>query len=866
MLWNKHQWQRSGRRFLNKAWWWRTGAFSVLVLVVGGLLMTAVLFAWYARDLPRPDRVVRREGFATRIFDRNGELLYDVFGDQRRTPVNLDQVPISLRQATIAIEDKDFYKHEGFDPRGILRAVFNIMFRGKIQGGSTLTQQLVKNVLLTSERSVDRKIKEFILAVQIEKRFSKDEILQMYLNEAPYGGTAWGVESGAEVYFGKSVRDLDLLESAILAGMPQRPSSYSPFGSNPKAYIARTEQVLRRMREDGYITRNQEEDTKNKLPNVQFAPQDQGIKAAHFVIYVKEQLEQMFGERLVEQGGLQVMTSLDWKLQEVAQQVVAEEIKKVETLEITNGAVVAEDTNSGEILAMVGSKDFFAKDYEGQVNVTLSKRQPGSAIKPVTYLTAFRKGFTPASVVMDVRTEFPSGITGKPDYVPVNYDGKYHGPLQLRFALGSSINLPAVKVLAQVGLKDMLQMAYDLGFTTLEPTADLIKRVGLSVTLGGGEVRLVDMVSAYGAVANGGRVFKPVSILRVTDRDGKVLFENKPVEGRRVLSETEAFLMNHVLSDNNARLITFGENSLINIKGRSIAVKTGTTNDQRDNWTVGWTRDTAVGVWVGNNDNHPMKQVASGVSGAAPIWRRIFLEVLRNRPDREFSVPEGVEAHLVDTMSGWPSHDGFPSRSEYFIKGTLPSGEDAIHPKLKVCKSSGKLATAVDINKGDYDEKEYFVFRESDPLSGDGRNRWQEGIDAWLATQTDERYHPPTSLCDQNESILVKMTKPGDKEKVDSNDVEVEVAVVGNSPSGGDIEWVKIYVDGAEKEKLTGKAPYKKTLFLETGPHTVGARAKFKNDDKEYGANEIKIGVKVAWDYVPPTPTPSPTPTPTPKP
>ena len=494
-MWKRQNWHRP-RRF-NKAKLWRTGALLLLVLVVGWLLSSAVLFAWYAKDLPRPDKIVRREGFATRIFDRDGELLYDVFGDQRRTPVTLGQIPSSLRQATIAIEDKDFYKHQGFDPKGITRAVFNIIFRGKIQGGSTLTQQLVKNVLLTSERRLGRKIKEFILAVQIEKKFSKDEILQMYLNEAPYGGTAWGVESAAEAYFDKQVTELTLVEAAILAGMPQRPSSYSPFGTNPTAYVGRTEQVLRRMREDGYISKLAEEQARGELAKIQFAPKDEGIKAPHFVMYVKDQLEQMFGEALVEGGGLQVVTSLDWKLQELAQASVSEEIAKVESLEITNGAALVEDANNGQILAMVGSKNFFAEDYEGQVNVVLSKRQPGSAIKPVTYLTALKKGFTPASVIMDVRTEFPSGSSEEPDYVPENYDGKYHGPLQLRFALGSSINVPAVKVLAMVGLKDMLQGAHDLGFTTLEPTPELMRRGGLSMTLGGGGGRLLDMGSAY---------------------------------------------------------------------------------------------------------------------------------------------------------------------------------------------------------------------------------------------------------------------------------------------------------------------------------------------------------------------------------
>ena len=832
---------RGDFRRRKKAKFWRTAALATFVGIVGWFLVSTILFAWYARDLPQPDKIVRREGFATRIYDREGELLYDIFGDQRRNPVDLEEVPEYLRQATIAIEDKGFYTHQGFDPRGITRAVFNIVFRGRLQGGSTLTQQLVKNVLLTPERRLGRKIKEFILAVQIEKRFSKDEILQMYLNEAPYGGTAWGVETAAEVYFEKPVNELTLVESAILAGMPQRPTAYSPYGANPEAYIDRTKDVLRRMREDKYISKEEEKEAIGQLEEVEFAPGSKGINAPHFVFYIREQLDEMFGERLVEQGGLQVTTTLDLRLQEKAQKAVREEIEKVESLNITNGAALTMDSATGEILAMVGSKDYFAEDYEGQVNVVLSKRQPGSAIKPVTYATAFSKGFTPASMIMDVETEFPPGADGKP-YKPVNYDGQFHGPLQLRFALGSSINVPAVKVLSLVGVKDMLSLAHDMGFTTLEPTKETLRRLGLSVTLGGGEVRLLDMVSAYSAFSNGGLKVEPIGILKVEDRKGKVLFEQREVKGRRVLSAEVAFLINHVLSDNNARLITFGENSLINIRGRSIAVKTGTTNDQRDNWTVGWTQDTVVGVWVGNNDNKSMKQVASGVSGAAPIWRRIFLEVLRKRPDKAFAAPKGVEAHLVDSVSGYPEHDGFPSRSEYFAKGTLPTGEDAIHAKLDVCKADGKLATDLDIAKGDSEEKEYFVLREEDPFAGSGANRWQAGIDAWLGGIDDSRYHPPTEFCDVNTDLLVEITSPSDKSRIDDSDIEVKVKAVAN----GDIDWIKIFVDGEELEKLTD-SPYKTTLTLEDGTHTIKARAR-QEDGEERDSGEVRIGINVDWD------------------
>ncbi|MCH7951480.1 transglycosylase domain-containing protein [Patescibacteria group bacterium] len=850
--------RRSGYRFPTRAKLLRGLAIFTFLSVVSGIFVFSILFAWYAKDLPRPDRVVRREGFATKILDRNGKQLWDVYGEQRRIPITLEKAPLHLQQAVIAVEDKDFYKHEGFDPRGILRAFGNIILYRRLQGGSTLTQQLVKNVLLTPERTLARKIKEFILAVQIERRFTKDEILTMYLNEAPFGGTAWGVEVAAEVYFAKNVRDLTLVESAILAGLPQRPTAYSPFGANPNAYIGRTGDVLRRMREDGYITREQEKEAREQLDTVEFAASDTSIRAPHFVMYVREQLSEIYGDRMVEQGGLTVTTTLDLELHEQAQRTVAEEIKKVEGIHITNGAALVMDPQTGEILAMVGSKDFFADDYDGQVNVVLSLRQPGSAIKPVTYATAFSRGFTPASPIMDVQTKFPGRTEAEP-YVPVNYDGQHHGPMPLRTALGSSINLPAVKVLQLVGLRDMLGLAHDMGFTTLAPTTENMRRFGLSVTLGGGEVRLIDMVTAYSAFSNGGTRVEPVSLLEVLDRNGKTLFEHKPTSGRRVISEQVAFLVNDILSDNSARLLTFGVNSLINIAGRPIAVKTGTTNDQRDNWTVGWTNGTAVvGVWVGNNDNSPMVQVASGVSGAAPIWRRIFLEVLRTRAAPKFTPPSDVELHSVDTISGYPAHDDYPARSEYFINGTLSSGKDPIHTKLKVCGSSGKLATQAQIANGDYEEREFYVFKAPQVLAKEAREVWQNGIDQWLATQGDSRFHPPRELCEGNEEMVVRVHSPANETQLDSNDVFMDVEVFSDSS----VEWVKIIVDDAVRDTLTER-PFRTTMFLDDGRYTLKFKAR-NSAGREAESGEVRIGVNVPWEA--PTPTPSPTPSLTPTP
>lgn len=836
-------------------------SFFAFVGLAGAIFLLGILFVWYAKDLPQPGKIVRKEGFATKIYDRNEKLLYDVFAEQRRTPVELSEVPTYLRQATIAIEDKDFYRHRGFDPHGWLRAVYNIVVHRKLQGGSTLTQQLVKNVLLTPERTITRKIKEFILAVQIEKRYSKDQILQMYLNEAPYGGTAWGVETASEVYFNKKVSELTLVESAILAGLPQRPSAYSPFGADPHAYLWRTEQVLRRMREDGYITREQEQRAKEDLKNVSFAPEGANFRAPHFVMYVKQILEERYGARMVEQGGLKVITTLDLDLQEKAQEAVSEEIAKVEKLHITNGASLVMNPETGEILAMVGSKNYNDPNYDGKVNVTLSLRQPGSAIKPVTYVTAFKKGYTPSTLLTDVRTVFPGG--DKPEYIPVNYDGKYHGPLQVRYALGNSINLAAVKMLAMVGLKDMLETAYEMGFTTLEPTKENLSRLGLSVTLGGGEVKLLEMVSAYSTFANGGKKVEPVSILKVTDKEGHVLEEYKPTLGRRILTPEQAFLISHILSDNEARLMTFGPRSALVVSGRTIAVKTGTTNDKRDNWTVGWTPQVVAGVWVGNNDNSEMKEVASGVSGAAPIWRRIIQVALTGKPDMGFTVPLGIVTAEVDSVSGYRAHDGFASLTEYFIRGTEPTGEDPVHLKLKLCKASGKLATPIDIARGDYEEKEYFVFKEKDPTAGaGGENRWQKGIDEWLATQSDPKYHPPTEYCETESQIEVRIKEPEDHAQINCGQAKCPFTVKIEPISVNEIVMVEIYINGEKKASMTS-VPYERDFTLPNGTYTIKARA--QDAKGNVGEREIKIGVNVSWDWSPtPTPTPTLSPTPTP--
>lgn len=714
------------------------------------------LFLWYGRSLPTPGKLINPPlGQSTRIYDRKGILLYSVYQNQNRTYVVLKDIPMNLRNATISIEDKNFYKNQGFSIIGYLRAVRNIvLFRG-LSGGSTITQQLVKNVLLSSERTIPRKIKELMLAIQVDKKYSKDQILEMYLNDVPYGGTSIGVEAAAQSYFGKKVKDLSLVESAFLAGLPQSPSVYSPY-SGGKYYINRTENVLSQMVSEKYITKEEKEDALSSIKKKTFSQKDTSIKAAHFVIYVKQLLAKQFGEAAVENGGLQVTTTLDYSIEQEAEKIIKEEIDKLKGYNVGNGASIVMDPRSGEILAMVGSRDYFDVKNDGNFNTALAHRQPGSSLKPIMYATAFEKGYTPSTMVMDVKTDFPTNDPKQPIYTPVNYDGKYHGPIQLRFALGNSINLPAVKMLARVGIKDVMQKAYDMGIQNWKPTAENLSDVGFSLVLGGRETTLLDEVTAYSVFANQGIKQNPIAILKVTDSRGNTLFEHKKRDGEKVLSSEIAYLISHILLDNNARTIAFGPNSWLVIPGKTVSVKTGTTDEKRDNWTVGYTPSFAVGVWVGNNNNSPMSQaISSGATGASPIWNRIMKFVLKGKADDPPKKPDNVVALQLDSLGGGLPVAGFSTRSEYFIKGTEPAGQGAIYQKVKLSKhQNGKLANQSEINAHDYDTKDYIVFHEEDPVSADGKNRWQEGIMAWLASQYsgDDKYHPPTEVSDYQET------------------------------------------------------------------------------------------------------------------
>lgn len=609
-----------------------------------------------AQELPSPDKLQSpTQPLTTEFYDRNGTLLYRLYEGRNRSLVKIEELPKELIFATVASEDKNFYKHPGFDLVAILRAVSENLKGEELQGASTITQQVVKNSLLTPEKTLSRKLKEIFLAFWAERIYSKDQILQIYFNEAPFGGTAWGVEVAASTYFGKSAKDLTLAESSFIAGLPASPTEYSPYGQTPEKGKQRQKFVLDRMVEEGYISKNTSDEAFN-LPLPIREVQNQ-LKAPHFVMYTRDFLAKKYGERIVSGGGLKVTTTLDLGLQTQIELIVKEEIEKLLLLNVNNGAAMVTDSKTGQILSMVGSKDYHEPNY-GKFNVTLSLRQPGSSIKPATYASAFKQGFSPGNTIIDAPVSFPDGTNKR--YTPLNYDRAFHGPVSLRTALGSSYNVPAVKLLATVGKDAMIQTARDLGITTFDdPPAG---GYGLSLTLGGAAVKMIDMMAMYGTFSQNGKLARPTPILKVLDSYGNVL-EEIETEGTQVIQSEIAYLITHILSDNTARTPGFGPNSSLYIPGYDVAVKTGTSDSKRDNWTFGYTPDFVVGVWVGNNDNSPMhKTLTSGITGAAPIWNRIIKGLLATRDTAQFIKPSGIIEVRVD------------GRRDLAVSGILPKG------------------------------------------------------------------------------------------------------------------------------------------------------------------------------------------------
>lgn len=682
-------------------------------ILVAFTVFTTSIYVFILKDLPLPTKLSSESNpQATQIFDRNQKLLYSIYSNKNQTFIPLSSIPNHMRTATIAIEDKDFYNHGALDFRGISRALFSIIVKKELQGGSTLTQQLVKNSLLTPERTIPRKIKEVILSFATEAIYPKDKILEMYLNQIPYGGNVYGVEAASQIYFGKKAKDLTLEESALLAGLPEAPTTNSPFGSHPEFAIQRQKTILDKMFEQGYITAKEKDAAKKET--LKFKKVSNNISAPHFVLYIKDLLIKKYGEKMVEEGGLKVVTSLDLTIQDFAQNAVLENVNELEGYHATNGAAIVTRPGTGEILAMVGSKDYFDTEIDGNVNIALAFRQPGSSIKPINYAVGLIKGYTGATAFVDQPICFPTNEGAK--YCPVNYDGKFNGAMQVRYALGNSINIPAIKMLKVNTVEAMIATASAMGITTFtEP-----EKYGLSLTLGGGEVTMLEMSQAFGVFANGGYKINLHPILKIENSSGKILEEYKPpsspIFGKKVLPEGVAFIISDILADNNARTLAFGPSSALRIPNKVVSVKTGTTNDYRDNWTIGYTPDVVVATWVGNNDNTPMTNLASGITGAAPIWRDIMTELLKDTPSHPMSRPESVIQKRVCSISGLiPPADGTPNRCEtrfeYFIKGTEPNRLDPGYQKVKIDKATQDLAPS---NKTDnIDEIDHLVITDA---------------------------------------------------------------------------------------------------------------------------------------------------------
>jgi 1A family penicillin-binding protein len=668
----------------------RKKKYFTFIIVFFAVLAGIILYIFIIKDLPSPTRLNNPKNIpeSSQIFDRNGALLYTIYNDKNRTQVPLKDIPKHVQEATIAIEDKDFYKHGAIDARGIFRAVFANLSGKPTQGGSTLTQQLIKSSLLSPERTVQRKIKEIVLAFATEIIYSKPQIIEMYLNQIPYGGTAYGIEAASRTFFGKSAKDLTLAEAALLAGLPQSPTRYSPFGSHPEYAKARQELVLKYMREQGYITSEQEK--KALKQELKYKNLSDSIKAPHFVLYVKDLMEKKYGKKFTEEGGMKIKTTLDLGIQDFAELAVASEVAKLKGARVSNGAALVTSPASGEILAMVGSKDYFDSSIDGNVNITLALRQPGSSIKPINYAVGLLNGYSAATVFVDKDICFPN--QGGKAYCPKNYDGKFHGVVTMRESLASSLNIPAVKMLKLNTVETMTATATAMGINTFTDP----DRYGLSLTLGGGEVTMLDMATAFGVFANRGYRVNLYPILEVKDAKGKILESGKSksaIFGKKVLPEEVTFIINDILADNQARAMAFGTNSVLNIPGQTVSVKTGTTNDYRDNWTIGYTPNYLIATWVGNNDNTPMGSVASGITGASPIWNEIMSHLLDGKKTTPWVAPKNAVRLNVCRYSGLfpPEGASCEMRADYFIRNKFPKRKDPGKQAVWVDKTTQDL-------------------------------------------------------------------------------------------------------------------------------------------------------------------------------
>lgn len=733
------------------------------LLIVGAFFIVSLWGGWkiysIAINIPNPARIGERDiAQSTKIFDRTGSvLLYEVHGEEKRTVIAFEKIPKYAREATLAAEDINFYQHHGIAWRGILRAIFNnIIHLSAAQGGSTITQQLVKNSILTGEKTFTRKLKEAIISLVLEKQYSKDEIIGFYLNQIPYGSNSYGIAAAAKTFFAKDVENLTLAEAATIAALPKAPSYFNPYGSHRDALIERRDWILDRMIEAGFITK--EEAKVAKQSSIYFAPPQQSIKAPHFVMYVRDYLNEKYGEDFIEKGGLRVITTLDWNMQENAERIIKEGAEKNEKrVQAYNAALVAIDPRNGDIVSMVGSRDYWSAPlphqcipgnsckFDPYVNIAIRPRQPGSAFKPFVYATAFKKGYTPDTVLFDVPTEFnplcnsdmttgPMIHDPKDCYHPKNYDGKFRGPVSLKQALAQSLNIPSVKLLYLAGVEDSIATAENFGITTLTNK----KNYGLSLVLGGAEVNLLEMTSAFGAFSQEGVLHPKTAILRI-ENSSNVVLEEKKDSSLPVIDTDVARAINTILSDNDARIPVFSPRSSLYFENRQVAVKTGTTQDFRDAWVIGYTPSLVTGVWVGNNDNTPMHQAAASIMVAGPLWHTYLEHTLSHTPPEEFISPEIKLAEK-------PVLRGLYRTGEIIKLDTLSHKRATEFTPTELIEeiSFGEIKTIL----AEVDKNNPLGSLPEKPEEDSQYKNWQEGINRWLAENQLPQHEPPKDVDD----------------------------------------------------------------------------------------------------------------------
>ncbi len=852
----------------------KAGFITVASLVLVFFLTVAASVVGYvvlADQLPSPTELRERQTafVSSKIYDREGHLLYEVMDPEggRRTYVPLQEISPHLINATIATEDRDYWLHPGFDPVALARAIYYVVTEREIvSGASTIPQQLARMVLLPEERfeqTAQRKIKEIVLAAELTRVYSKDTILEIYLNELNYGNQAYGIQAAAETYFHTDAADLTLAQASFLAGLPQLPATYDPFGGGLQRALSRQKDVLRLMVEDGHISEQQAEQAAAVMASHVFRPPKVDIDVApHFVVYVRRLVEERYGPQALYRGaGLRIYTTLDADLQAKAEQAVREGVANLADRNVTNGALVALDSQTGHILAMVGSADFNNDSIDGQVNVALRCRQPGSSIKPLTYVASFERDWTPATLFWDMRTEFPDGAN--PPYVPLNYDREYHGPVLLRDALANSYNVPAVEALQFVGVDGLLEMASRLGVESLSHPEEMCPEYpydrppsyGLALTLGGGEVKLLEMTGAFATFANEGVLMEPTPILRIEDSRGNVLVDNRAPLGRQVLSPEHAYLITDILADDEARCAAFTCPSVLELN-RPAAAKTGTTDDYRDAWTVGYTPGLATGVWVGNSDNTSMVEVP-GAAGAGPIWHAFMEDALDGQPARDFARPSGIVEQRICADSGARPAKHCPERtSEIFAKGQPPLDESRDwYQMVEIDAFTGLRANEFC--------PDHVVEKLMLDIADERGRAWVQahpeqfgGLPLAPLNECTESVSRPQVFISQpvtGESLRGVVQIVGTVQLPDFDHYDVQYGV-GRDPQG----WG--WISGPHLAPVRdGLLTRWDTTHLTPGPYTLRIRAV----DKQGHVVEARVQIRIASPPATPTALPSPTPRPT---